>query len=214
MNLWQKLKLFRIFGKLILNPARTELIFEGVEVANHIENYEPLKIIENQVMEKPGFAQLYSEKYLPEAPSLQKLAGLPQNTFGHAVYRHMHNSGLNFDLWPKVEINSFLDYLSSRIYQDHDLWHALLGYSIELEDELALQAFGVAQFRSPLATLLVAGGLLHLLWKNPMRAVDGLHRVADGYNRGKNAKFLLSVRLHEHFDKPLAEVRQLCQIGA
>ncbi len=75
---------------------------------------------------------------------------MPQNSFGYALFQHMNTNKLGFDLWPRLDSDRPIDYLSTRIYQDHDLWHALLGLGVEIEDELALQAFGVAQYHSPI----------------------------------------------------------------
>jgi len=102
--------------------------------------------------------------------------------------------------------------MSRWIYQEHDLWHALFGYGTDVEGELAVQAFGLAQYQSPVALALIAGGLIHLLGKSPQRAMNAFRNIHEMYALGKRAPFLLGVRLHELFPKPLAEVRQICGV--
>jgi ubiquinone biosynthesis protein COQ4 len=214
MNLWNRLKVLKLFLQLVQDPNRTDLIFKGVAIFSKNPDVPPIKAIESLILSDEIFKIMHQENYIPQAPALEDLAKLPENSFGYAVYQHMNTNGLGFETFPVLPSRRPIHYMSTRIYQDHDLWHTLLGYGITVEDELAIQAFSVAQFRSPISTMLIAGGLLHLLGKNPLRAVDGLHKVVEGYNTGKKSKFLLSVRLHELFPKPLTEVRQVCGIAA
>jgi len=66
------------------------------------------------------------------------------------------------------------------------------------------------QYNSPISTLLGAGGLLHLLMRDPMRAVKAMSQVARGFELGRKAVFLPNVRLHDMFAMPIADVRQAC----
>lgn len=210
MSLWMRIKLLRLFIQLVINPNRTDLIFRGVDIVSKDPNQQALKTIEQHVLKNQTFRQMHQEHYIPVPPRLDALKNLPADSFGAAVYHHMRTNDLGFEIFPRSDSSRPVKYLSDRIYQDHDLWHALLGYGVEVEDELAVQAFGVAQFQSPIATMLIAGGLLHLLRKDPMRAVAAFNKVVEGYNLGKNAQFLLSVKLHDLFAKPLLEVREIC----
>lgn len=213
MRLWNKLRILKISLQLIRDPNRTDLVFKGVDIFANDGDQVPLRAVEETVMANEKFREMYAEKYAPAAPSLQKLALLPEGTFGHAVHAHMAANGLNFELFPRFEAHRPVQYLSARIYQDHDLWHALMGYGVEVEDELAIQAFGVAQFRSPVGVMLVAGGLIHLLGKSPQRAIEAFRKITEAYALGKRAPFLLSVRLHDLFTRPLDEVRRLSGIA-
>jgi ubiquinone biosynthesis protein Coq4 len=210
MGLWNRLQAFIIFLQLVKDPNRTDLIFKGIELASKNSNQAPVIALENHVLANSEFARMYEQNYIPARPQMEYLAALPENTFGSYLYKHMKNNGLDFETFPRLPSDRAINYLSTRIYQDHDLWHVLLGYGIEVEDELALQAFGVAQYQSPFGTMLIAGGILHLLTKNPARAVDAFQKINEAYVIGKNAKFLLSMKIHELFPKPITEVRQMC----
>lgn len=209
MTLWNKLKTFKLFIQLVRDPNRTDLIFQGVEIASSDPDQALVQEIENYVLMNPEFRAMFEDKYNPDLPSLTDLKSYPESSFGHAVYNHMKSNGLDFSLWPKTNSQRPIQYLSSRIYHDHDLWHALLGYGITVEDELALQAFGVAQFRSPIALMLVAGGLIHLIGKDPSRAMTAFQKINKAYDLGQRAPFLLSYRLNTYFPLPLVDVRKL-----
>lgn len=214
MSIWNRLRLFGIFIRLVINPNRTELIFKAVEIASHDPGNPIVKTIEELLMNDPKFRDLYDNLYIPEVPKMDWLAQLPKNSFGNLLYHHLKDNKLDLSLFPRQTGISPIDYMSFKIYQDHDLWHVLLNCSVSLEDELEIQAFGVAQYHSPISTLLIAGGLIHLLMRDPMRAVTAVKKVADGFNIGKKAVFLPNIRLHEMFELPISEVRERCQLPA
>jgi ubiquinone biosynthesis protein Coq4 len=212
MNLWDRLRIMKSYFQLVRDPNRTDLIFKQVKILTKNPNEPGIKAIEELSLSNPTFKAMFTDRYLPDSPKLETLAQLPENSFGRALYNHMHANNLSFDIFPRIHSDRAIDYLTTRLYQDHDLWHVLLGCGVEVEDELAIQAFGVAQYHSPVGTMIISGGLLHLLSKNPLRAVEAVKKVAEFYVIGQRAKFLPSVRLHEHFPKPLAEVRALCNL--
>jgi ubiquinone biosynthesis protein COQ4 len=214
MNLWNKARLFKIFVQLVRNPSRTELIFQGVEIVSSNPDLEPIRAVEQNALSHDDFKSMFEKHYVPQAPSIEELRKSPEGSFGRKLYQHMHANGLNFDLWPRYESERAIKYLSTRIYQDHDLWHTLLGYGITVEDELAVQAFGVAQLQSPVALMIVAGGLIHLMISSPRRAIEAFKKINEAYFVGKRARFLLSIQLHDLFAKPLGEVRELCGVSA
>ncbi len=213
MNVLDRARITRLFFKLVQNPGRTDLIFKAIEIVSK-HRTEPLavKILE-RIYSDEKFANLYRQKYVGELPSLEELSQYPEKSFGRLYYHHMHENGLRPELFPKFDPANDFDYLNLRMYQDHDLWHTLLGYGISVEDELAVQAFSVAQLQSPVSALLITGGLLHLLKSEPLRAVTALKGVAEGYERGKRAQFLLGLRLNEMLEKPIDEVRSLCRVA-
>lgn len=212
MTIWNRARIFGIFMQLLHNPTRTDLIFKGVEIVSLDPDQELVKALENEVLSNGDFKKMHETKYVPEAPSLEMLRNCPEDSFGRAVYNHMNENKLDFSLWPKYDSDRPIQYLSTRIYQDHDLWHALLGYGVAVEDELAIQAFSLAQFKSPIALLLVAGGLIHLLVKSPKRAFEAFKKLNETYTLGRRTHFLLSIRLHDLFLRPLTDVRQICGV--
>jgi ubiquinone biosynthesis protein Coq4 len=207
MTVWNRFKILKLMIQLIFNPNRTDLIFKGVDIVSQDPHHKAVKDIEAVVMANNEFKTMYDQNYVPTAPLLENLARCPTDSFGRAVYDHMHSNGLTFDLFPRLESRRPVHYLSTRIYQDHDLWHVLLGYGVKVDDELAIQAFGVAQFQSPIAIMLVAGGLIHLLVKNPPDAIAAFKKVNEGYALGRRIPFLLTARLHDYFARPLKELR-------
>jgi ubiquinone biosynthesis protein COQ4 len=213
MTIWERLKVASIFVRVSLNPKRTDLIIEGIDTISKDPNNQPLKDVETRVLNVEGFRAMYEKNYLPDSVTVNELRSCPEGSFGQAVYKHMNDNGLDFDIFPRYESQRPIRYLTTRIFQDHDLWHALLGYGVSVEDEIALQGFAFAQYQSPVSLMLISGGLLNLLRKSPRRAVEAFNRIHEAYERGRRAPFLLTVRLHDLFTKPLGEVRQICGLA-
>lgn len=216
MNLISKsilnLRLMRIYGQLVRDPNRTELIFKAVDLVSRDPDPRILQTIEAHAMADQGFRELYEEKYDPPQPALEELRRSPPGSFGEALYHHLHANGLSLELFPKVVVKRPLDYLNARAYAIHDFLHPLFGYSTSVEDELALQAVGTAQYYSPLSAMLISGGLLHILKQDPMGCARAIAKVSEGHRRGEAARFLLGIRLHEMLELPLADVRARCGV--
>ena len=209
LGLIGKIKMAHLFMKLVNDPSRTDLIFKGIELASDEKDPAVQRLV-GDVLSRSEFRVMYESRYMPAPPKMDDLAKCKEGSFGRAVYDHMKSNNLDFNLFPKLKSDRAVDYISARVYQDHDLWHVLLGLSSSVSDELALQGFGVAQYRSPFGAMLIAGGILHLLREDPLAAVQAIGKINDGYNLGSKAAFLLSIKLHEMFDLSLEEVRTSC----
>lgn len=212
MNLLDRLRLLRLFIAFVRNPLDTDQIFKAASILRKVKDTPVYKMLGDLVMSKPEFRERYEEKYLPAWPVVQELSRMPAGSFGLALYNHMTKNNLNFDLFPNIATDTPVAYLNARIYQDHDLWHALLGYNTDIEGELGVQAFNIAQYRSPLGTMIIAGGLLHLLINDPLRCQGAIAKVAEGYSRGQKARFLPGIKLIDMLPMPLSEVHALTGI--
>lgn len=213
MNLLDRLRLLRLFIAFVRNPLDTDQIFKAAKILRKVKDSPVFKMLNDHVMAKPDFRERYEEKYLPAWPVVADLARMPAGSFGLALYNHMTRNNLNFDLFPQIAVDTPVAYLNARIYLDHDLWHALLGYDTDIEGELGVQAFNIAQYRSPLGTMIIAGGLLHLLINDPLRCQGAVAKVAEGYGRGLKARFLPGLKLIDMLPLPLTEVHALTGIA-
>jgi ubiquinone biosynthesis protein COQ4 len=93
-----------------------------------------------------------------------------------------------------------------RIRHVHDLWHVLTGFSIAGHDEILLHAFSLAQTGMPSSVaLMVLGSIKHMV----LEARFGLLRsgLLAAYQRGRDARPLLTVYWERHFEDSLESVR-------
>lgn len=151
-------------------------------------------------------------RLLRERPSIDssavdydKLRALPETTLGGAYVRFLDRHGLDPDLFQApAGLPEVPAYVSQRMRQVHDLWHVLAGYEPDVAGEIAVQAFSFGQTKMvpPAVIALVAAA------KFAPKEPRIFRMVLDGYRMGAKAKFLPSVWLEEHFERPLEDVRK------
>ena len=101
-------------------------------------------------------------------------------------------------------ITTAAEYITHRLRETHDIIHVLTGFGIDGPGELGLQAFNLAQVRSPLAVLLIFGGLLGTLQDDePL-----LRALARGFEMGLAARCQTGAKHGEGWERPLADWRR------
>ena len=83
----------------------------------------------------------------------------------------------------------------------------LTGFGIDGDSELGLQGFNLAQTRSPLAVMLIFGGMLSAL-QNDESLAPMLRALARGFQLGLEAELVIARKLEEGWDRPLKDWRQ------
>ena len=196
------------FIKFINNPLKTETIFEMTDSFQKASPPEMVEKIIQPLLKNSTLASDYQNKIWYSHPDMKTLSQYPEGSFGKCVAEFFDKNNLDENLFPKANYSSLIDYITSRVYQTHDFWHVLTGYSIELEDELALQAFAIGQYQQPINLTIIAGGIIHILQHHPERTHKIMTSITEGYQRGLNAEFLLDKNIFAYLDKPINEVRE------
>jgi ubiquinone biosynthesis protein COQ4 len=156
---------------------------------------------------EPGGLELLQDQPAIDASTidLQALAALPEGTLGHTYAHHLMEHDLDPDLFQAPPaLPPAVAYFAQRFRQCHDVWHVLTGYEANVAGEIALQAFCHGQLGTPAPALAAITGSLQRSLSEPLVAL----RAWDAYQRGKRARFLLSVRWEELWDVPLHELRR------
>ena len=204
-KLWAKLRMASAFLALVRNPQKTEKIFKMADSGRR-SNQELGMLAMKATLENPEFRSLWVESHNP----LIEIASLRQfqkGTFGRAVADFLDQNDFTPNGFPKLDTEAPLDYLSNRMRQTHDLWHVLTGYGPSVPDELALQAFTLAQVGSPLSALIIAAGILHLLLYRPLDVTETFSGIIEGFKRGKACKPLATMRLESFWSSDLTLLR-------
>ena len=94
-----------------------------------------------------------------------------------------------------------------RLKETHDITHVLTGFGIDGVSELGLQGFNLAQNRSPLAVMLISGGMLTAL-QNDAPLAPMLRALARGFQIGLDADLVIAHKPEEDWDRPLMEWRK------
>jgi ubiquinone biosynthesis protein COQ4 len=202
-----RLKMARTMGRLIEDPAQTHEIFELSRLGRASADQRPLQAMTEFVMRHSDLVALYESGYRPKLPSMSDLRAYGPGTLGAAYYAHLKSNNLQPDFFPDEGIPGILGYTILRLRQTHDIWHVLTGYGTSVREELALQAFTLAQVHNGLSISIVFGGMLHVALKNPVDIAQAMDLIVEGWSRGKAARFLPAVRWEEMFSEPLPTAR-------
>jgi ubiquinone biosynthesis protein COQ4 len=145
-----------------------------------------------------------------------KLTDCPKGTVGYALINHqpfsletltkLSQRGKKNRAW----INTKHPYVwMARRYRDtHDLFHTLTGYKTDTLGEVAMLAFSYAQQRLPSWGILLLIGLVKVKF-HPLK----IAAIAEGYRRGKKAKWILGENFETMINEDLEECKDRLNIS-
>lgn len=161
--------------------------------------------------------QMLEDRYLPLPYTLEDLGRCAPGTLGHAYRRHMIENDLRPDFFDPIDPTDDFAYSRLRLYQTHDLWHAVLGYPTSILGEAGIVGFYLGHFEQHMGdragtaaafSAILAGGLvLHAALFRPDRITHFFRAIVEGWHRGREAKPFFAVRWEEQWDRPLAAIR-------
>lgn len=199
--------LLKNFVSLVRDPLQTQLIFEMTELGRELRG--PLSSVTmKKVSKAEGFQDLYEQGYAPKMPSLEELLAYPQGTLGREFAEHMKENHLDIDFFPKAAGEGPEAFFVDRARKSHDLWHILTGYDAGVIGEIGLQSFSLAQLRSPISAIILAGGLLHAMLFKPEIYEDLVDAMFEGYQMGQKAKALIGLPIETYLLEDLARLRE------
>lgn len=190
---------------LLANPANTTSVYD---IEDGLRREKGTQLSVEYLLSQPGVAELAQERYLAPTPSLEQLRQCPEGSLGRAYAAYIEDNGFDPNFYRQLNIEDDTTYLFMRRRQTHDIWHILTGMGIDAESELGLKAFELAQTRGLMAGLLVSGGLIRTLLKNPDALPYLLDRVAVGYRMGMQAAPFMAQKWEENWEKPLEDWRK------
>lgn len=205
-QVFRKLKLANAFWNLVKDPAQTEQLFFILESARHHKS-PLLQTALKSICSQKGLSELYEERFNPKLPPVADLLKLPENSFGHALGRHMSSNNLDFDFYPIADGTTEQEYAVNRIRKMHDLWHVLTGFGVSIADEIGLQGFTLAQIRSPFSAMIIAGGILHSITRKPVIFNDLIEQLFRGYQMGIECESLAAVKVENCLQEDLENLR-------
>ncbi|MGB7566064.1 MAG: Coq4 family protein [Prochlorococcaceae cyanobacterium] len=206
-NLKQRLQSLRMVASLagfLKNPTELSSVFG---VARSLQGSPLATQMQRHLLADPQMAELVVTLWRPAPIDLAQLSALPEGSLGRTYAEQLQSQGLKPEsLIDPSPISSPAQYITHRLRETHDIVHVLTGFGTDGVGELGLQAFNLAQIRSPLALLLIFGGLLSALQNDePLEPL--LRSLARGFELGLAAQCLISFKLEEGWERPLMEWR-------
>lgn len=208
LSFWRRLNSLRMLGSVIDFVRHPDSLDNALKIAGSIRNSNLSAKMFRHLLDNPSMALLVAENWRPAPIDLDELAGLPKGSLGHEYAQKL----LSLHLTPNslIDPNPIAnpqDYVKHRIRETHDIVHVLTGFGVDRTGELGLQAFNLAQNRSPLAVMLLFGGMLAAL-KHDEPLEDLLLSISRGFELGLNAKCVIAQKLEEGWDRPLSDWRE------
>jgi ubiquinone biosynthesis protein Coq4 len=191
--------------RLVRDPSRLSEVFE---LADSMVSPELVQQVEDAVAADPRGALALAERPRIGRIDLDALGRLPEGSLGRAYAEHMKRNGLDPAAIPTREAHDAPSFVIAHLYESHDVWHAVTGFGTDVAGELGLQAFGLAQFPSRLAAVLIAGGLLHAALSDFDDRDARMGEIVRGWLMGKRAQKLFGVRWAEMWERPIEDVRR------
>lgn len=195
------------FVDLLRHPEHLDRVFEISDAMSDVKR-EELEAIRDHFAEDPrGAAALRDKPRL--AVDLDDLQKLPPGTLGRTFADHMRDNGLDPAALPSLPSDSDIAFLRAHLYETHDVWHAVTGFTTDVAGELGLQGFYAAQVPGGLSLILIAMGFLNAAIFSSNQRERRFQAVVEGWEMGKRAESLFGVRWDELWARPIDEVRAL-----
>lgn len=203
---WRYVQAVYSFIRLIGDLRRTDEVFE---VVSGIESPKYMEPIRQHLLSLPGVPDRMKARARVGSLELSVLSKLPPNSLGFAYAAHLNAAGLDPYFFPRQEVSGDYDYMRVHLYESHDIWHVLTGFSTDVAGELGLQAFYAAQLKVGfLAPILIAAGLLNAVFFEMGDLSRRFDAITAGWHMGKSCSSLFGVPWAQLWSQPLVDVRR------
>ena len=169
----------------------------------------------------PGAKEFLEERFFAPQITLEDLGAMPEGSVGRGYHEFLTRNGLEKNLATNYEmLHDFmaksgqldrmpddLKYAIIRGFQIHDILHVITGYTPSGLDELALQAFCLAQLQFPYFGMWMSTTTTRMTFLEPHAIVPVMDAISSGWRRGRSVSNLQLERWEERFAEPLASVR-------
>lgn len=203
---------FRAVRTLVRDPDELSEVFTLIDAMSGTAPHRMLRAFRRT---ESGRALLRERvDIVPRLADRAALRALPDGSLGRAYLDFVESEGISAEGIRDASEHTGLHkrgvdlaYVSQRMRDTHDLWHAAVGYRGDVIGELALLAFILGQHWNTAIASLVLAGLVKA------RGLDIAGVVLDGYRRGRGAAWLPAQRWEELLPLPLEEVRARLRLG-
>jgi ubiquinone biosynthesis protein Coq4 len=163
----------------------------------------------------PSAQAMLKDRYLSPTPDVEALAAMPEGSLGKEFERYLTGNELDANLLRESafisahqERGQDVGYLAERGFQLHDMFHVLTGFDTTPLGEVRVVSFTVAQTPAPYPAMILASRPLQMILYQPELMPALMDAITEGWALGRRARPLLGVHWEEHWEQPLAELRQ------
>jgi ubiquinone biosynthesis protein Coq4 len=190
--------------RLLHDPSQLDRVFE---ISDGMASPKLLAPIVEELRRDPRAVRAFAARKRLGRPDLDVLARLPEGTLGRVFAVHMRDNGLSLDAIPSLPAVDDVEFFRAHMFETHDVWHAVTGFSTDLAGELGLQAFYLAQLPGRFPAVLLGGGLLNtalFAWDD---REPRMREIVRGWLLGRRAQPLFGADWASLWSTPMGEVR-------
>lgn len=199
------LKFTQMMFRLVSDPTRLDAVFS---ITDALLRDPAAKEQFGRALKAPHVASAAKARVRTPMLNLSQLAKAPRGTLAERAYAFFKKHDLDPGALPRKEPNNDVEWLSTHLYETHDLWHVLTGFAPDVAGEMGLQAFYATQVDGPLAAAIISAGFLNSVIKDPDDQGRRLAAVSRGYLLGKHSKNLVALDFEPLMQLPLSVVRE------
>lgn len=198
------------FVALTQNPADFAAIYD----IDAMLRQTPLAALSVEYLKtQPGMVEIIRDRYLSPTPDLDALLTYPIGSLGYTFASHLRDNGFDPAFYRQISVEDDVTYITLRRSQTHDIHHIITGFGTDLASEIGLQAFELAQMRSPLAIALLASGIINAI-SHPSALEHTMQMIQQGWQMGLKAKPLMAERWEGHWEKTVTELQAELNVEA
>jgi ubiquinone biosynthesis protein COQ4 len=196
---------------IISEVAIIEIGFARSRFGRRLARWE---VVLDRLRNDPATELAIAERQVGAPIDLDFLDSLEEGSLGQVFAEHCRNRGINPNLID-VPIEQESDWLLNHLFQSHDIWHVLTGWSNDEVGEVGLAGFYCGQLGSPPFFIF----LLSLIFlKKVMRKNNDIDEhisaLCSGYRSGRAAKPLFGMDWSTRWNLPLDEQRRSLEIDS
>ena len=180
-----------------------------------VADEEALAGFDAMALADPLAREMLADRYLSPSPDVEYLESLPDGSLGKEFACYLRENNLDANLLRESafiaahhERGEDAGYLAERGFQLHDLFHVLTGFDTTQLGEVRVVSFTVAQTPAPYPAMIIASRPLQMVLYKPELLPIVMDAITEGWALGRKAKPLMVVHWEEHWERPLAELRQ------
>lgn len=213
-RIWGEIRIWLKFFMVVRDPNDTPKIFQMIDLMVKYRGVNYFQGFLDHTYSSKEMKSQFEQRYVPKFPTQEELMKLPPGTLGRILIDDLQKKGLDLNFFPFLDPADPVKYIIYRAYLVHDISHLLLQYDTSIEEELALQAFTLAQTHSPISTLLISGGLANIATTSPWNIFSAIRKISAGFTRGEQNPQVLAIPFDKVLDWPMEKVRQEYKITA
>jgi ubiquinone biosynthesis protein Coq4 len=191
------------YVRLVRDTDRLDLVFA---LADSFDDSPGLR----QMMSRPEVQAFLARPLPPLQLRLDELRAMPAGSLGREFAAFLDQRKLD----PTGVYHSALEtpgeavVMKRHLERSHDLWHTVLGFDTDVAGELGLQAFYIAQLKSPLGHLLLSAGLLNGMLFHHEDGERRMEAITRGYRLGQATRPLFGADWAAMLTWPIEQVRE------